>query len=553
MNPPTGSPNNYYNNNGNTNNDSDHSRQQQKECHNNTQHSQNINCHESHSTVYSIPSSPPISYSASTSHPTFNTNNNPNRSSEPYEPSEASTLLGGGNHSKMRIKFGGIFKQRSVIVDLLAIFFGIGTWIGINGTFIQLPLLVEVAPEGWSLPSYLSVMVQIGNLGPLAYTLLQKFSKHKDAYMIYGLLITGTLSAILTAFFYSRTAILFGSEHSVALFALTFFTALTACTSSVLFMPYMGRFKEIYLVTYFIGEGLSGLLPSVVALIQGIGGAAECRLTNVTETGQEIYEKYVPPPLFGTREFFIFVFVMMVLSFVGFLLLDRLKLAKKQYAAVQVSHGNNYVYERETKNVPNTNGVEAANSQTNNNSVAETDKVNGDLTPEISSGTYTFLLLLIGTISFFANGIFNSIQSYSCLPYGGQAYHLSATLSVIANPLACFLAIFLPHTSLRSILTLTGLAGLLTVYVFVTAAMSPFPPLYGTTAGAVLVIITWTLLIGLVSYIKLSITTVMRSQGGKSLVWTGGLTQLGSTIGSILIFILINYTNSFTAASYEEC
>ncbi|XP_065354201.1 solute carrier family 52, riboflavin transporter, member 3-A isoform X2 [Calliphora vicina] len=451
----------------------------------------------------------------------------------------------------MRIQFGGIFKQRSVIVDLLAIFFGIGTWIGINGTFIQLPLLVDVAPEGWSLPSYLSVMVQIGNLGPLAYTLLQKFSKHNDAYMIYGLLITGAVSAILTAFFYSRTAIIFGSEHSVALFALTFFTALTACTSSVLFMPYMGRFKEIYLVTYFIGEGLSGLLPSVVALIQGIGGTAECRLTNVTETGQEIYEKYVPPPLFGTREFFFFVFVMMVLSFVGFLLLDRLKLSKKQYAAVQVGHGNNYVYERETKTMPNTNGIES-NGQVNNNSVAEPDKVDSDLAPEISSSKYTFLLLLIGTISFFANGIFNSIQSYSCLPYGGQAYHLSATLSVIANPLACFMAIFLPHTSMRSILTLTGLAGLLTVYVFITAAMSPFPPLYGTTVGAVLVIITWTLLIGLVSYIKLSITTVMRSQGGKSLVWTGGLTQLGSTIGSILIFVLINYTNSFTAA-YEEC
>lgn len=388
----------------------------------------------------------------------------------------------------MRIKFGGIFKHRNVIVDLLAIFFGIGTWIGINGTFIQLPLLVETAPEGWSLPSYLSVMVQIGNLGPLAYTLLQKFSKQNDAYIIYGLLITGTLSAILTAFFYSRTAVLFGSEHSVALFALTFLTALTACTSSVLFMPYMGRFKEIYLVTYFIGEGLSGLLPSVVALIQGIGKTAECRLANVTESGQEIYDKYVVPPLFGTSEFFFFVFAMMVLSFVGFLLLDRLKLSRKQYAAVKVGHGNSYLYERETKTVASTNRIEDVNGQANNNTVPETCKVNSDLSPEISSGTYTFLLLLIGIISFFSNGIFNSIQSYSCLPYGGQAYHLSATLSVIANPLACFLAIFLPHTSLRSILTLTGLAGLLTTYVFVTAAMSPFPPLYDNSAGAVLVV-----------------------------------------------------------------
>lgn len=409
------------------------------------------------------------------------------RSSEPSEPSEASTLLGGENHRKMKIKFGGIFKHRSIIVDILAIFFGIGTWIGINGTFIQLPLLVQVAPEGWSLPSYLSVMVQIGNLGPLVYTLLQKFSKQNDAYIIYGLLITGTLSAILTAFFYNRTAILFGSNHSVALFALTFFTALTACTSSVLFMPYMGRFKEIYLVTYFVGEGLSGLLPSVVALIQGIGGSAECRLLNVTETGQEIYEKIVPPPLFGTGAFFLFVFAMMVLSFVGFLLLDRLNLSKKQYAAVQVGYGNNYVYERETKTVPVTSETECK-GHVHNNSLEATDKVSNDLAPEISTGTYTFLLLLIGTISFFANGIFNSIQSYSCLPYGGQAYHLSATLSVIANPLACFLAIFLPHTSLRSILTLTGLAGLLTVYVFITAAMSPFPPLHNTTAGGVIVV-----------------------------------------------------------------
>ncbi|XP_061397561.1 solute carrier family 52, riboflavin transporter, member 3-A [Musca vetustissima] len=453
-----------------------------------------------------------------------------------------------------------IFQNRSIIVDILAIFFGIGTWIGINGTFIQLPLLVEVAPEGWSLPSYLSVMVQIGNLGPLTYTLIQKFCKRNDAPMIYLLLATGTLSAILTAFFYNKTAVVFGGEHSVALFALTVFTAFTACTSSVLFMPYMGRFREIYLITYFVGEGLSGLLPSVVALIQGIGGSAECILVNQTESGEPIYEKYVPPPRFGTQDFFIFVFAMMLLSCAGFTLLDRLKLSRTQYAAVKVGQGNDYVYERETKATTST--VEANDNKSSGATTTAAAATNGvdnnqntvveELAPEISSRVYVFLLLLIGIISFFANGIFNSIQSYSCLPYGGQAYHLSATLSVIANPLACFLAIFLPHTSLRSILSLTGLASLLTIYVFVTAAMSPYPPLHGTTAGSVLVIIAWTLLIGLVSYIKLSITTVMRSQGGKSLVWTGGLTQLGSFIGSILIFILINYTNSFTAA-YEEC
>ncbi|XP_075149111.1 riboflavin transporter isoform X2 [Haematobia irritans] len=470
-----------------------------------------------------------------------------------FEPSEVSSLLHCEKHNNnMTVKMGfKILENRSIIVDILAIFFGIGTWIGINGTFIQLPLLVEVAPEGWSLPSYLSVMVQIGNLGPLTYTLIQKFCKRNDAPMIYTLLVNGTISAILTAFFYNKTAKMFGEEHSVALFVLTIFTAFTACTSSVLFMPYMGRFKEIYLVTYFMGEGLSGLLPSVVALIQGIGGSAECILVNVTESGENIYEKYVPPPRFGTQAFFIFIFVVMILSCLGFTLLDRLKLSKKQYAAVKVGQGNNYQYERDASTP--TSSIPPESNGNNSTQVNGNDsKPSNDLAPVISSQVYVSLLMLIAIVCFFSNGIFNSIQSYSCLPYGGQAYHLSATLSVIANPVACFLAIFLPHTSVRSILTLTGLASILTVYVFVTAAMSPFPPLHGTTAGSVLVIITWTLLVGLVSYIKLSISTVMRSQGGKSLVWTGGLSQLGSLIGSVLIFLLINKTNSFTAA-YEEC
>lgn len=41
-----------------------------------------------------------------------------------------------------------VFAQRSALVDILAMFFGVGTWIGINSTYVQLPLLVNVLPEG---------------------------------------------------------------------------------------------------------------------------------------------------------------------------------------------------------------------------------------------------------------------------------------------------------------------------------------------------------------------------------------------------------------------
>lgn len=435
-----------------------------------------------------------------------------------------------------------IAKNRNFIVDLLAIFFGIGTWLGVNGTFIQVPLLVKEAPESWSLASYLSVAVQIGNIGPITYTLIQHFSKKRisDALFIYILLALGTLSALFTSFFYDKTVMIFGEERSLALYILTFVSALTACTSSVLFMPYMGRFKEMYLVTYFVGEGLSGLLPSIVSLIQGIGGDAECILVNTTSSGEEIFEKVNAPARFSPTDYFLFIFVTFLCSVIAFTLLDRLKLAKREYAAGQIDFGNSYKYEE--KNATNT--IDA---------VANDASENQEKSTHISSTEYVVLLLLIGCLSFMANGMFNSIQSYSSLPYGNSAYHLSVTLSVIANPVACFLAIFLPHTSLRPIYVLCSVCAILTTYVFITACMSPLPPLHDTAIGSTLVIITWTLLIGLVSYTKLSISSIMRAQGGRSLVWTGGLTQIGALLGSVLIFILINFTNSFQEPTASEC
>lgn len=76
------------------------------------------------------------------------------------------------------------------------------------------------------------------------------------------------IAAICMAFFYQTTAVIGGQQHSVALLGISFFLALIGWTSSVLFMPYMGRFREIYLVTYMVGEGLSGFYTSILSLIQ---------------------------------------------------------------------------------------------------------------------------------------------------------------------------------------------------------------------------------------------------------------------------------------------
>ena len=62
---------------------------------------------------------------------------------------------------------------RYLLVDVLAVFFGISSWVSINGLWTQLPMLVNSLPESWSLASYLTVTVQLANVGPIGYSLVR--------------------------------------------------------------------------------------------------------------------------------------------------------------------------------------------------------------------------------------------------------------------------------------------------------------------------------------------------------------------------------------------
>lgn len=374
----------------------------------------------------------------------------------------------------MEIRFSKYRKaltKRNVFVDILAILFGIGSWIGVNSIYVQLPLLVNAAPEGWSLPSYLVIIIQLGNIGPLVYTLLQKFFSKilHDAYWIYAVFLIGSIAAILLAIFYDKTIYLFGSQRSIALLTLSFFLALIGCTSSVLFMPYMGRFKAIYLITYLIGEGLSGFLPSIIALIQGVGGNAEC-IEVQGANGTEIVS-HTPPALFNTKVFFILVFITIIVSSIAFVLLNKLDLCKREYTEVVISKGNIYDY-----------------NKTNNPGDDEIPETKSEQKKYLSTFNYYFIIVLMIVVSMLGNGFFPSIQSYACLPYGNVAYHFTVTLSAIANPVACFLAVFLHHTSIRTMISLALVGAVLSCYVLAISLLSPTPPLMGQVSGEILIV-----------------------------------------------------------------
>uniref|UniRef100_A0A6V7HPH6 Riboflavin transporter n=1 Tax=Bracon brevicornis TaxID=1563983 RepID=A0A6V7HPH6_9HYME len=533
------------------------------------------------------------------------------------------------------------------VTHILVTIFGISAWLGINGIFVQLPLLTSTAPEKWSLPVYLVIVIQSANVMPLLYIFTKKLIKINDSLIIFVVLTGGVVSMGFVSIFYDTTINFHGNEHSLSLFIATFFTAIVGCTSSVLFLPYLKSFDGKYLASYFIGEGLSGVLPSILALIQGIGGA-QCKVQ----------------PIFTPTIYFLILFSILTISLGTFILLNIQK--RKDYDIVVGSRDCYPILEKNRLNVRNyTENIEVhgdlRNSKMNEPNLNNTNedqreyeearrieiskKENGkdskivDGATEIHPGDASenenlnssrenfrrnsqkttnlkdnrqengkslkidqakncgdnldectnlqqldtrnlkdnmsqnmikendehcgrmkkyrliYLHILISTLCFFGNGFLPAIQSYSCLPYGRVAYHLAVTLGHIANPLACLLYVLVKLKSHYLVKIIDGFSVIslsLAIVVTYFAAQSLNSPFRGLFVGNFFIVTVWVLIGGLVAYVKLAITSLVKEKfGGKGLFSIGGVMQIGSAIGALSSFVFIHFLKIFEENSSE--
>lgn len=331
----------------------------------------------------------------------------------------------------------------SLLTHLLACLFGMGSWVSINGLWVELPLIVPHIPEGWYLPSYLSVLIQMANIGPLFVTLMHRFRPGalNETAVIYVIIALGTAATFLMAFFWRETVVVAGIPRSVALFALTFFLAAVDCTSSVTFLPFMMRLKPQYLTTYYIGEGVSGLLPALVALIQGVG-VVHCinstqALNQTLDMTFELQAQYQPAN-FSAEVFFFFLSAMMLVCLAAFLLLNYHPAVAREHSSRAEEKAKAAQKHRkcpEQKPMIDPYGVDNQGPKSS-----------------FGSGAYSwtqvvYIFVILGWANALTNVVLPSVQSYSCMPYGNKVYHLSATMAALSNPLACFIAMFLPIRS----------------------------------------------------------------------------------------------------------
>ncbi|CAN7997156.1 unnamed protein product [Ixodes hexagonus] len=433
------------------------------------------------------------------------------------------------------------------VIAVCSLMFGVSAWVSINGLWVQMPLLVPRLPEGWNLGSILVIVIQVANLGPLAYTLARKRIKVKVA--VHATLFVGLTAGILLVFLWRQTV----GGHSVAFIALAFFLSMVDCTSSVLYMPFMARYPHQFLFWYMVGEGLSGLVPAGLALAQGVDqAAANETMTNATDDSGTDAGVNVGPR-FSIEVFLGMLCVIVAISWVAFSVLAHLPalvayqipgqtLKQKREPNLKYGSNDNYGY------APEDGAVRPAlqSAEQPNGLVRDVPSEPPSADDQMQRWQWNLILAMQAGIAFLSNGVLLAVQTYSSLPYGQLPYHLATNMATIANPVSCALAGLLPVRAMWALVLLT-LGGLVSAgYIIVLAVQSPTPILVGTVAGAALMVFAWVAFVSLMTFVKSRLAAGMMAHGGApSLLWYGVATQGGSFVGALTMFVITNYTHVF--------
>lgn len=427
-----------------------------------------------------------------------------------------------------------------LFIYILVILFGMGSWVSVNGLWVELPILVDQSPESWNLPSYMTILVQIANIGPLAYVILNKLlpEKVQEKHGLFVLIIIGSSAALLLIVFWKETSYLGGFKSSTGLHLAVFLLSLVDCTSSVIFLPYMTLFKPQYISGLYIGEGLSGLVPGLVALGQG-GGETVCKNMTVRYNQTDNITTIIPEfhqPNFSAEYFFFFLLSIMIICGLAFALLQYLPFCREEH----ISHDIDIIADIKFVNGDSASyryaEIEDCESDTVDSSC---DVSYVSESPLLTNKThFTVYLVLMGTISALMNGIIPNIQTYASVPYGTKSYHLAVTLSNIVKPLACVLAFFLPLMTMKVIVGSISIGIATSVYIITMAANSPAPPMVQETIGAFLIVLMFVLLSATMSFSRVSIASVLRLYGRQALIWCGIVIQVGAFIGAMIMFAI---------------
>lgn len=336
--------------------------------------------------------------------------------------------------------------------------FAATSYLGIAAVMVELPLIIGTSPEGLSLATWCTLAVQVANLFAVAYFTLNKYVDLRDSPVNILCLVGGLAGSWAMANHYNLVTPLWNTPTSAVVIGSVFIFGIIGTMSSLSSLPYVGRFSEIYMKTYMVGEGLSLLLPGAIALVQGLCGTADCKSAHHNQTTSVDLTTAAAPARFSIETYFYVVFALFFLGMISFMLLSGLPNYRTEIAAVKIGNCNYYQYSCEhnfDSGILNSEGI--------------------------------YLLALLTVMFVLSNGILPSVQPFSSVPYGNYVFHLIAALSTFTSPLTYLISYYVKIYSTKSISRLAVVVLLLDAYAIGVAVVQK-PPFLGTHLGKMLIV-----------------------------------------------------------------
>jgi hypothetical protein len=160
---------------------------------------------------------------------------------------------------------------------------------------------------------------------------------------------------------------------------------------------------------------------------------------------------------------------------------------------------------------------------------------------------FTRFLLFNAFNSTIAYGFLPSLSTYSLLPYGQKTFYYSSVVLPIAYPLALLSRLRWKIVSSRIIAILLIANCALSAFIFVIAAQSPCPWWADTMHGTLIIITVWFFAVFGSCLLRITIGNCIKTEwaGDKGMFYFGGTDILGSILGTIPIYLLINVFGIF--------
>eukprot|EP01084_Bolivina_argentea_P053162 97605_1 len=156
------------------------------------------------------------------------------------------------------------------VISLLFYILGLSCWITVIGVFSELSLMQSHITEGYEIWSWLALIIQLGAIGPLIYSLIPQTYKSQTFVITCGyfIFLFSFMSMLIMVLFWDFQVYIFHQNCSLILYITVFITSICNTMTCIIFFIFVSYFDTKYISKFSSGISSAGFVCSVLLYIQ---------------------------------------------------------------------------------------------------------------------------------------------------------------------------------------------------------------------------------------------------------------------------------------------